>query len=545
MFKTEKGMSVAEGNSVNSEHESRRILVLQESDVDREFLKKMLMVKELRTRFHFTVAGSQKEAMTFLREESFHVVIQDLGLSGEVNWETVRRVQERASCPLLILSALDDERIARKAMKRGVQEYLSKNGLTAIALERTINHSIERYRLLVELSQAKKKVEAASQAKSDFLAVMSHEFRTPMNGIIGGINLLSSLCEKPQSHELLSMMKQCAESQLTLIGDVLDISKIEAGGMELSYEGFSPRDLISSVLSAVSYVAREKGVTLAVSIDATMPRELISDARRLRQVLVNLVGNAVKFTSDGEVRIHARQLEGQLVEFRVTDSGIGIAASDLESIFETFTQVDSSYSRRYQGTGLGLAICKRLVHMLGGTIRVESRVGHGSDFRFTVACRDTSEVDTQMRELENESSLRFAQAYPLDVLVVEDSHLVRSFLMATLVKLGYHPHEAENGSEALRLADANHYDAIFMDVRMPDLDGFETAGMLFEMQEMRDGGIPYIAAITSTVNAEVKGNCQSAGIPRLLSKPIEIEDIRVTLRLAFKSRPKVNEEESN
>lgn len=538
MLETEKGKVVTESRSENLNFESRRILVLQESEVDREFLEKMFEARGLSTRFEYSIARNLEETLRFLVEDNYHVIVQDLGLIGKVDLELVAVLQEKANCPLLILSGLDDELIARQAMKKGVQEYVSKNGLTAIALERTINHSIERYRLMSELSQAKKKVEAASQAKSDFLAVMSHEFRTPMNGIIGGINLLSSLCVKPQSHELLKMMKQCAESQLTLIGDVLDISKIETGGLELAYEAFSPRDLISSVLSAVSYAAREKGIKLAVSIDPGMPRELVSDARRLRQVLVNLVGNAVKFTSEGEVRIHARSLEGELVEFRVTDTGIGIAASDLESIFETFTQVDSSYSRRYQGTGLGLAICKRLVRMLGGTIRVESQVGHGSDFHFTVACRNTDDVETQMRELENESSLRFAQAYPLDILVVEDSHLVRSFLMATLSKLGYRPHEAESGSEALRLADENHYDAIFMDIRMPDLDGFETAAMLFEMQELRDWGVPYIAAITSTVNTEVKKDCETAGIHRLLSKPIEIEDIRATLRSAFGSRPK-------
>ncbi len=546
MVETEKGDLSSSVDSERMAKDLRRILVLRESEVDREFLERMIDARDLRSRFSFTFSQSFEGALRLLEKQPQDVVLHDLGLSDKIDLESLALLQEKANCPVLILSSLEDEKLARQAMRRGVQEYLSKNGLTAIALERTIYHSIERYQLMSELSQAKKKAEAASQAKSDFLAVMSHEFRTPMNGIIGGINLLSSLCEKPQSLELLNMMRQCAESQLTLIGDVLDISKIEAGGLELAYEGFSPRDLVSSVLSAISYSAREKGLKLAVEIDPNMPRELISDARRLRQVLVNLVGNAVKFTSSGEVRIHARKLEGQLVEFRVTDTGIGVSPSDIESIFETFTQVDSSYSRRYQGTGLGLAICKRLVRMLGGTIRVESQVGVGSDFRFTVACRESKDVETQMRELDSDCSIRFAEAYPLSILVVEDSHLVRSFLMATLSKLGYKPHEAESGSEALRLAEANHYDAIFMDIRMPDLDGFETASMLFEVQSSQnpEAGLPYVAAITSTVNAEVRENCEAVGIRRLLSKPIEIEDIRATLRLAFQARPKASNNES-
>ncbi len=538
MLETEKGKLGSE-NRVNSLGKTRRsILVVQESEVDRAFLERLFEARGMNERFSLTFTLEDDAALLLLEEKRFDVVLLDLGLSTEVDLGDLEALQKRASCPLLILSALDNEEFALKVMQKGVQDYLSKSELTALALERTINQSIERFRLINELEQAKRKVEAASQAKSDFLAVMSHEFRTPMNGIIGGINLLTSLCEKPQSLELLNMMKQCAESQLTLIGDVLDISKIEAGGLELSFEAFSPRDLISSVLSAVSYSVREKGLKLALEIDPGMPSELISDARRLQQILFNLVGNAVKFTSEGEVRIHARKLEGNIVEFRVTDTGIGIAPTDLDSIFETFTQVDSSYSRRYQGTGLGLAICKRLVRMLGGTIRAESRVGRGSDFRFTVACHDDQKIERQFNDLENESSLRFAQAYPLSVLVVEDSHLVRGFLMAILVKLGYAPHEAKSGSDALRLAASNRYDAVFMDLRMPDLDGFETTDMLVEMQVERDGRVPYIAAITSTVNKQVRQKCDAMKIPCLLCKPIEVEDIRATLRTAARSLQK-------
>ncbi|EDY84831.1 ATPase, histidine kinase-, DNA gyrase B-, and HSP90-like domain protein [Verrucomicrobiia bacterium DG1235] len=514
---------------------SCRVLVLQESDVDREFISRILEAEGLQLRFVVELSSSIEQAVGLLESKGFDVVLLDLGLSGSIDLGVLLKLQEAANCPLLILSGLEDEVIAREAMQHGVQEFLSKNGLSSTILERTISHSIERYRLMAELSKAKQKAEAASQAKSDFLAVMSHEFRTPMNGILGGINLLGNVCNGPQETELLSMMKQCAESQLTLIGDVLDISKIEAGGMELAYEGFSPRDLISSVLSAVSFSAREKGVKLAVDIDRGLPRELVSDARRLRQVLMNLVGNAVKFTSEGEVRIHARKFDGCLVEFRVTDTGIGISPKYIDSIFDTFTQVDSSYSRRYQGTGLGLAICKRLVKMLGGTIRVESKVGRGSDFRFTIACRDMDDVGGQMRELEHESARRFAEAYPLSILVVEDSPLVRSFLTATLSKLGYTPHEADSGSQALSLADTNHYDAIFMDIRMPDLDGFETAAMLLEKQGNNGDGLPYITAITSTVTSDTRVKCEEVGIPKLLIKPIEIEDIRVTLRAASRA----------
>ncbi|MBK1878808.1 response regulator [Pelagicoccus mobilis] len=532
MIETGEGKRLVEQWTASPPDRERRVLLIQECDVDKDFLEQTLKAKGLKDRYSVVPAPSAEAVVGQLRNKAFDVALLDLGLSSEVDFGLLAELVNLAVCPVLVLSCLEDEGIARAVMQHGAQECLSKNGLTGIMLERSISHSIERFRLMSELSKAKQKAEAASQAKSDFLAVMSHEFRTPMNGILGGVNLLENLCDKPQARELLHMMKQCAESQLTLIGDVLDISKIEAGGMELAYEAFSPRDLISSVLSSVAYDAREKGIRLAVDIDASMPRQLVSDARRLRQVLMNLVGNAVKFTPRGEVRIQAKLIKGSLVEFRVSDTGIGIASKNLESIFDTFTQVDSSYSRRYQGTGLGLAICKRLVKMLGGTIRAESELGQGSTFHFTIASRDPEEVEADLRQLEGENSVRFSEAYPLSILVVEDSPLVRNFMTATLAKLGYSAHEAESGSQALQLADANLYDAIFVDVRMPDLDGFETASMLFDKQEGGDGAKPFVAAITATVTSDIRKRCEQLGIAKLLSKPIAVEDIRGVLRAA-------------
>lgn len=492
----------------------------------------MMEAEGLKKLYCLEVVESKARAEALLSEQAFDVALLDLGTDSEVDLSWLSELVVSASCAVLVLSSLEDERLAKSVMQYGAQECLSKNELTASALERTISHSRERYRLMAELSKAKQKAEAASQAKSDFLAVMSHEFRTPMNGILGGINLLGNICVKPQSLELLGMMRQCADSQLTLIGDVLDISTIESGGLELAYAAFSPRDLVSSILSAVAFDAREKGIRLAVDIDASLPSKLVSDARRLRQILMNLVGNAVKFTPEGEVRIQARLLKAGLVEFRVCDSGIGISDKDIESIFDTFTQVDSSYGRRYQGTGLGLAICKRLVKMLGGTIRVESKVGHGSNFYFTIASRSAEDSEASPSRLEETSQQQFAEAYPLSILVVEDSLLVRSFMMATLAKLGYKAHEAESGSKALSLADSNRYDAIFVDVRMADLDGFETTSMLFEKMQCFEGAKPYVVAITASLTPDIRNRCKSVGIAEALSKPISINDIQTALRAA-------------
>lgn len=507
-----------------------RVLLLEDGDVDRAFLTRLLASKRATRRYEMELCSRFDEAAAQLERGRFDVVLLDLGLSAEVDVATLSALRERADCPILVISGLDDEAMARMAMREGAQEFMSVNGLELSGLERTISHSIERYRLMAELSKAKQKAEAASQAKSDFLAVMSHEFRTPMNGILGGINLLSSLCKDPQAADLLNMMRQCAESQLTLIGDVLDISKIESGSIEMAFGAFSPRDLIASVLSAASYEAREKGIQLAVSIDPNLPRELVSDARRVRQVLMNLVGNAVKFTQEGEVRIHARKLEGRLIEFRVTDTGIGIAARDLDSIFETFTQVDSSYSRRYQGTGLGLAICKRLVKMLGGTLRVDSALGKGSDFHFTIACA----ADEQVNGSEPSDALdaEFARRHPLSLLVVEDNDLARNYLVTTLRQLGYRPQEAASGAAALERVERERFDAIFMDIRMPDLDGFETAERVLERYRQAGLAPPFLVAVTAAVSREIEERCGAAGIPALLGKPTEKAEIMTALRSA-------------
>ncbi|MBC2606642.1 ATP-binding protein [Pelagicoccus albus] len=536
MLKSKEAVGVKDGWSGRSSDESHRVLLLQDSEIDREFLSKLLKVKNLRCEYSLTLAKTYAEAVHLLEESVFDVVLLDLGLSTTVEKEVLSQFLDKSPCPVLVLSSLEDEDLARELMQLGVQEFLWKNGLNGLALERTINHSIERFRLFLELTEAKQRAEAASQAKSDFLAVMSHEFRTPMNGILGGINLLESLCEKPQAQDLLAMMKQCAENQVTLIGDVLDISKIEAGGLELSPDVFSPRDIVSSVLSVVAYDARKKGLMLAVEIAPDIPKDIVSDAQCLRQILMNLVGNAVKFTPQGEVRIHVRMARDGVIEFSVSDTGIGIARKNLDTIFETFTQVDSSYSRRYQGTGLGLAISQRLVKILGGEIRVESEVGCGSVFSFTIDCRLGSEIEQVLNEDNFDLSSRFAEAYPLSVLVVEDSPLERSFLMASFTKLGYEPKEASDGREALRLSCDECFDIVFIDVRMPELDGFETAERLVDCVSRRGVERPYLAAITATITADVRSKCDELEIDALIAKPLSSDNIRACLRSACQNR---------
>lgn len=536
-------LKTLEGNRTDSCRMSARrrdcrVLLVEDSPTDSHYIRVLLSVSRLSKDYQISVCADLNGAYEALQRDCFDVALLDLGQPDGDDLRSLSELHARATCPILVLSDLDDEEIALAAMQNGAQEFLSKNGLDSAGLERTINHSMERHRLMEELAKAKRKAEAASQAKSDFLAVMSHEFRTPMNGILSGINLLGGICEGEQARGLLEMMRECADSQLTLIGDVLDISKIDAGGTELSCEAFSPRDLIASVLSAVSPTVREKGLRLAVDVAPDLPSELVSDAGRLRQVLMNLIGNAVKFTNEGEVRVHAGRVDDELIEFRVVDTGMGIAEENLESIFETFTQVDSSYNRRYQGTGLGLAISERLVGLLGGSIRVSSSLGEGSEFRFTIACRDRSGL-VEKQERDSTSARGQAKPHPLSVLVVEDNELVRSFLVASLAKIGYKACQAASGAEALRLVEDQRFDVIFMDIRMPGLDGFETARRLIDGRSRVIDEPPYIAAITASVSEDVERRCGAIGISALLGKPIQPDDLQATLDAAYASKRKL------
>lgn len=533
---TQRNSVVGQWSYGHSTKKLCHVLQVDDSEADAAYVRMLLQSSNSHMRFEVSTAGDLRGAIKILGERTFDLILLDLGLPDSVGIETFSRIQEQCHTPVVVLSGHDDEELAVAAVNHGAQDYLPKNGLSTAELLRAIRHSIERFRLLSELEEAKRTAEAANQAKTDFLAVMSHEFRTPMNGILGGLNLLSSVCSEAQALELIGMMRQCADSQLALIGDVLEISKIEAGAVDLLFEPFSPRDLVASVISAVSFAAQDKGLRLEVELDPEVPKELVSDARRVRQILMNLVGNAVKFTEEGHVCIRVSCERPGLVTFRVSDTGIGIAPGDIETIFDTFTQVDSSYGRRYQGTGLGLAICRRLVGILGGEISVTSQEGVGSVFSFTIERRENGQSEEAVEAEELEVGAEFAQDYPLNVLVVEDNELVRGFLLASFARFGYEAVEAGSGAEALKLGLATSFDLVLADVRMPDIDGFETARRFAKQQLRRFGFAPYLAAITATVTQDVERRCKAAGIAALLGKPIGVEELRETLMAASQER---------
>ena len=376
--------------------------------------------------------------------------------------------------------------------------------------------------------------EEASRAKSEFLANMSHEIRTPLNGIFGMAELALECGANPEQRGYLGMLKDCAHSLMSVIDDILDLSKIEAGKLELVPESFNLRAALDTVVGMLSVRAREKHVELIHSVEADVPDLLLGDVGRLRQVLVNLVGNATKFTESGGIEvgvsIESLQAAGVALHFHVLDTGAGIASEKLERIFEAFEQGDTSITRRYGGSGLGLTISGRLVAMMGGKIWVESTPGVGSTFHFT-ASFEFGEMRTPIESMEPArvalaAAAGPARVHPARVLIVEDNPVNRHFVTRLLEKRGYDSVAVVNGQEALDMLERETFDAVLMDVEMPVMDGLTTTRRIrqLELEHPGTNHMP-IVALTARAMKEDRVICSTAGMDYFLTKPIHSGDL--------------------